>query len=133
MRLFVAAVMAITLLGGHASKAAINCKSAANQMEMDQCAGRDFHTADARLNALYRSMMSRYDAPNQAVFKSAEKAWIAYRDAECNFETNGTAGGSINSMMLTQCRTEKTNARIKELNAQLHCDEGDLSCNAPRK
>ena len=133
MRLFVAAVMAITLLGGHASKVAINCKSPANQMEMDQCAGRDFQAADARLNAVYRSMMSRYDAPNQAFFKSAEKAWIAYRDAECNFETNGTAGGSINSMMLTQCRTEKTNARIKELNAQLHCDEGDLSCNAPTK
>ena len=112
----------------------IDCNSKElNQMQLDQCAGMDFTAADAKLNALYKRMMSRYDATNGALLRASERAWIAYRDAECDFATNGTAGGTINPMMDTMCRTEKTNARIKELNAQLHCAEGDLSCNAPAK
>jgi uncharacterized protein YecT (DUF1311 family) len=110
----------------------IDCKSQElNQMQLDQCAGQDFDKADAKLNTLYKTMMSKYDATNGALLKAAERAWIAYRDAQCDFATNGTAGGTINSMMDTMCRTEQTNARIKELNAQLHCGEGDLQCNAP--
>lgn len=112
----------------------LDCKSQdLNQAELDQCAGRDFDAADDRLNALYKRLIAGYDADNAAKLKTAEKAWIAYRDAECDYETNGTTGGTINPMVFTMCRTAKTNARIKDLNAQLHCDEGDLSCNAPDK
>jgi uncharacterized protein YecT (DUF1311 family) len=112
----------------------IDCKSQnLNQMQLDQCAGMDFTAADAKLNALYKAMMAKYDAANGALLKSSERAWISYRDAECDYETNLTVGGTINPMMDTMCRTDKTNARIKELNAQLHCAEGDLSCNAPAK
>jgi uncharacterized protein YecT (DUF1311 family) len=130
MKRFAAAILILCAAG---PAEALDCQSPAHQREIDQCAGRDFQAADAKLNALYRSMMSRYDAANQAVFKTAEKSWIVYRDAECAFETNGTVGGTINSTMFTQCRMAKTNARMQELNAQLHCAEGDLSCNPPQK
>lgn len=133
MRSVMVAVSALLALNAGGTALALNCKAPANQIEMDQCAGRDFSAADAKLNALYRSMMSRYDAPDQKVLKAAEKAWLSYRDAECSYETNGTVGGTINSTMFTQCKAAKTNARLKELNAQLHCAEGDLSCNAPSK
>jgi uncharacterized protein YecT (DUF1311 family) len=112
---------------------ALNCDSPANTVEMDRCAGRDFEAADAKLNALYRAMSARYDAANRTLLKAAEKSWILYRDAECAFETNATVGGTINSTMITQCRTRKTDARIRELNAQLQCVQGDLSCNLPAK
>ncbi len=127
------AVAALLLAAGVAqADDKINCKSGdLNQMQLDQCAGQDFTAADAKLNALYKMMMSKYDAANSALLKSSERAWIAYRDAQCDFATNGTAGGTINPMMDTICRTDKTNARIKELNAQLHCAEGNLDCNAP--
>lgn len=126
--------LALLLGSGIAAHAGdkIDCKSQnLNQMQLDQCAGMDFTAADAKLNALYKTMMAKYDAANGALLKSSERAWIAYRDAQCDFATNGTAGGTINPMMDTMCRTEKTNARIKELNAQLHCAEGDMDCNAP--
>lgn len=127
-----AAAMALLAGTAEAQDEKIDCKSGnLNQMQLDQCAGKDFQAIDAKLNALYRAMMAKYDAANQAQLKTAEKAWLGYRDAECSYETNGTTGGTINSMMYTKCRTEKTAARIRELNAQLHCEEGDLSCNAP--
>jgi uncharacterized protein YecT (DUF1311 family) len=110
----------------------IDCKSQdLNQMQLDQCAGQDFEKADAKLNVLYKQMFPKYDAANAALLKKSELPWIAYRDAECDFATNGTAGGTINPMMDTICRTNMTNARIKELDAQLHCAEGNIDCNAP--
>lgn len=129
--LLIAALFAFAAAPARADEK-INCKSQdLNQMQLDQCAGQDFTKSDAKLNRLYRDMLGRYDAANGAKFKAAERAWIAWRDAECDYETNGTAGGTINSMMFTMCKTSKSDARIQELTAQLKCPEGDLSCNAP--
>jgi uncharacterized protein YecT (DUF1311 family) len=130
------AALIVVVLSGAAARAQdekIDCTSQSlNMRQLDQCAGAAFNAVDARLDALYRAMKAKYDAPNRALFEAAQKSWLAWRDAECRYETNGTAGGSINSMMQTKCRIAKTEARIKELDAQLHCEEGDLSCNAPR-
>jgi uncharacterized protein YecT (DUF1311 family) len=130
-------VSSVVLLSGTAVRAqdeTIDCTSQSlNMMQLDQCAGREFKAAEVRLDTLYLSMMAKYDAPNRALLEAAQKSWRAWRDAECEYETNGTAGGTINSMMQTKCRTAKTSARLKELDAQLHCEEGDLSCNAPRQ
>jgi uncharacterized protein YecT (DUF1311 family) len=108
-----------------------DCKNAPTQMEMDYCAGLDFKAADAKLNALYRQMTAKYDPADKEKLKAAEKAWLAYRDAECDYETAQSEGGSIHPMVETECATDKTQARIKELERQFHCDEGDTSCNNP--
>jgi uncharacterized protein YecT (DUF1311 family) len=131
------AALALVLLSAGAARTQderIDCTSQGlNMRQLDQCAGLEFNAAEARLEALYRAMSAKYDAPNRALFEAAQKSWRAWRDVECEYETNGTAGGTINSMMQTECRTAKTGARLKELDAQLHCEEGDLSCNAPRQ
>jgi len=130
------AALTLVLLSSSATRAQdekIDCTSQSlNMMQLDQCAGRVFKAAEAKLDALYLLLMKKYDARNGALLEAAQRSWRTWRDAECEYETNGTAGGSINSMMQTKCRTEKTEARLKELDAQLHCEEGDLSCNAPR-
>lgn len=110
---------------------AIDCKNAANQMELDYCAGQDFKAADARLNALYQGLMAKYDNNNQALLRDAEEKWLAWRDAECAYENELTMGGTVHSMMQTECDTDKTNVRIKELERQRDCQEGDISCNPP--
>jgi uncharacterized protein YecT (DUF1311 family) len=104
-----------------------------SQAELDMCAGRGFKIADTKLNMLYNLLLSKYERNNAAVLKTAERAWIAYREAECAYETNESIGGTINPMVTSICATDKTNARIKELTRQLNCQEGDLSCNPPDK
>ena len=106
-----------------------NCKKAQTQMELDYCAGRDFQAEDKKLNALYRKLMSGYDAKSQALLKTAERNWLAFRDSECEFETAGSEGGTIHPMESSICLTDKTRARVKELQAQANCAEGDLTCN----
>lgn len=135
MKALLAALIVVGLSGAaaRAQGEKIDCTSQSlNMRQLDQCAGAVFKAAEARLEALYLSMRAKYDAPNGALFEAAQRSWRAWRDAECEYTTNGTAGGTINSMMQTKCRTAKTEARVKELDAQLHCEEGDLSCNAPR-
>jgi uncharacterized protein YecT (DUF1311 family) len=72
--------------------------------------------------------MVRISSDGQARLRDVEKLWIQFRDQECAFETLGTADGSIHPMVLLICKTRLTDQRIKDLDAQLNCEEGDLSC-----
>ena len=57
-----------------------------------------------------------------------QEAWIRFRDQECAFIGSSTIGGSIHGMIVAQCQTRLTLARVKDLETQLNCQEGDLSC-----
>jgi uncharacterized protein YecT (DUF1311 family) len=107
----------------------VDCKAAATQMELDYCAGLDFKAADAKLNALYQTLTAKYNTNNQALLRDAEEKWLAWRDSECAYETALTVGGTIHPMLETECDTTKTNDRIKELERQRDCQEGDITCN----
>lgn len=96
----------------------IDCKKAQVQLELDYCAGKDLEAADKKLNEVYRKLMAGNDAKSQALLKTAEKNWLAYRDSECEYETADSEGGTIHPMEGSICLAEKTKARIKELQAQ---------------
>jgi uncharacterized protein YecT (DUF1311 family) len=97
---------------------ATDCSRAQAQVEMNYCADRDFNAEDKKLNALYRKLMASLDAQTQTLLRTAEKNWLGFRDSECEFETAGSEGGSIRPMEESNCLTEKTKARIKELQAE---------------
>ena len=73
----------------------VDCKTAKVQMELNYCADRDFKSADRKLNAVYRKLLSNSDSKEQALLKAAERNWIDYRDSECALETAGSAGGRV--------------------------------------
>src|SRR5947199_2681905 len=87
-------VLAVLLLPGPAARTQderINCTSPSlNQWQLDQCAGRDFEAVEDELSALYRLLVSKYDARNRALLEAAQRSWRAWRDSECDYETNGT-------------------------------------------
>lgn len=95
---------------------------------MNACAAQDFKQADAALNAAYTKLMGKITSDGQASLRAAQIAWLAYRDKECAFETRGSAEGSVNPMVLLNCKTALTQAQTKRLDAQLSCQEGDASC-----
>ncbi|HEX5319019.1 MAG TPA: lysozyme inhibitor LprI family protein [Stellaceae bacterium] len=112
-----------------AAASALDCASAKTQFEINQCADRDFRKADAALNQVYARLKARTTDPNSRKrLVAAEGAWLAYRDRECDFETEDSIGGSIRTMELALCYREKTVARAAELRKQLDCPEGDLTC-----
>ena len=109
----------------------VNCKDPGTTYEINVCAGRDFTKADFELNALYYQLYGKYDAVNRQMLQAAQRTWIRFRDVECAYETQLTAGGTIHPTMVTNCMTELTSDRIKRLKAQADCQEGDMSCNHP--
>ena len=79
--------------------------------------------------------MARLESENETrkALVGAQKAWLAFRDAECDFEAAGARGGSIQPMIVAQCRTRLTEARSGALRGFLTYAEGDAGCPVPPK
>lgn len=101
---------------------------AQSQMELNARAADDLRKSDQQLNAVYNKLRARISDAGKKSLQTAQQSWLRFRDQECEFETMGTVGGSIHSMIVAICLTRLTDQRIKDLEAQLNCKEGDLSC-----
>jgi uncharacterized protein YecT (DUF1311 family) len=92
-----------------------------------------YQEADAELNRLYQKIESRladsHDVRRELI--AAQRAWIAFRDAECRFAASGVEGGSAYPQVYQACQEDLTRARIADFNGYLGCEEGDLSCPVP--
>lgn len=105
-----------------------NCADLNTQMEITICEGKKLEKADAALNDAYTKLSKKVSAENKAKLVETQRAWMKFRDAQCDFETLGTTGGSIHPMEVAICRAELTRAQTKRLLHQLDCDEGDPTC-----
>jgi uncharacterized protein YecT (DUF1311 family) len=101
---------------------------AQTQLEMNERAGNGLRQAEARMDAVYAKVMGRISNAGKENLQSAQETWQRFRDQECEFETMGTKGGSIHPMVVAECRRRLTDQRIKDLEAQANCHEGNLSC-----
>ena len=101
---------------------------AQTQMELNQQAGDALRKSDQRLNAVYNKLRAKISDAGKQKLVAAQQSWLRFRDQECEFETMATVGGSIHSMVVAACLARLTDQRIKDLEAQLNCQEGDVSC-----
>jgi uncharacterized protein YecT (DUF1311 family) len=110
-----------------------NCGDLTTQTDMNICAGKAYAKSDAELNTLYKQIQARLkdDADTKKLLVSAQKAWIGYRDAECNFSSSTVTGGSVYPFISSTCLDGMTKTRIEDLKGYLKCTEGDMSCPVP--
>jgi uncharacterized protein YecT (DUF1311 family) len=94
-----------------------------NNMELNQCTGRALEVADRDLNGVYGELAGTMDAADRKLLVAAERAWIAWRDSECEFEAQGVSGydrtGSGYGLEVGRCRLGLTKARVEQLRAYL--------------
>ena len=107
---------------------AISSAAAQSQMELNAQAGADLRKSDEQLNAVYNKLRAKISDAGKKNLQVAQQSWLHFRDQECEFETMGTVGGSIHSMIVAICLARLTDQRVKDLEAQLNCQEGNLSC-----
>lgn len=109
------------------------CANATTQGDMNQCAAQENKAADNELNSLYKQITTRLkDNPEaKQLLVKAQRTWIGFRDAECNFSASGVEGGSVYPLIYSNCITALTKARIEAFKTYLKCKEGDLSCPVP--
>ncbi|WP_353644394.1 lysozyme inhibitor LprI family protein [Mesorhizobium sp. WSM2239] len=121
------------LLSSSAAVAQECDRSDESQAGVNICAHEDYKTVDAKLNETYGEIMKRLsdDPDGRKLLQAAQRAWIAFRDAECDFSTAGSQSGSIYPTLMSGCLQSLTEARTEQLGGYLECDEGDMSCPVP--
>lgn len=110
---------------GPAAAQALDCSNALTQSELNQCAYENFETQDAALNKSYKQAISLMHTWDEAVpaedkgaveaLRTAQRAWIAYRDATCESEAWALRGGSAHPMELSGCMAKLTEDRKDDL------------------
>ena len=133
------APLAVLLLLGAPAMAAgepeIDCSEMDNlpQQAMNYCAARDYEAADAELNAVWKDAIEgAKDADKELAeigddgrpgyadtLRTAQRAWIGYRDAWCDYQGYDARGGSLEPLLVATCLADMTRARTKELKVSL--------------
>jgi len=110
------------------------CGNASTQAAMNQCEAASYDHADAELNATYKTALARLktDKAQHQRLVAAQRAWIAFRDAECALATGNADGGSVYPMLMAQCMADLTTRRTAALRGYMQCEEGDLACAIPQ-
>jgi uncharacterized protein YecT (DUF1311 family) len=131
-----AAVLASLFFGGlvlgapvaWAQEDQIDCENAMTQADMNMCANKDYEAADKELNAVYKKAMASMKATDTELagidtnlvgaveaLKNAQRAWIGYRDGQCELAGFEARGGSMEPMLVSGCLTDLTKKRTDEL------------------
>lgn len=103
------------------------------QAGMDASANTGFAAADRQLNKVYQEVLKKHagDTEFTTRFRAAEKAWLAFRDAEvaAHYPARDalTEYGTAYPMCVADLKTRLTLQRIKELQAWVNgAQEGDV-------
>jgi uncharacterized protein YecT (DUF1311 family) len=102
---------------GYASAKSDPCSGAANQRELTECAAAQYMKSDVRLNDVYKPFLTSLDQEHQVKLRTAQRAWVAFRDAECDLQASEALHGSMEAQLRYTCLQEVTTIRIKDLNA----------------
>jgi uncharacterized protein YecT (DUF1311 family) len=112
---------------------------ATSQAAMNECASSNYGAADKELNQVYRQVLAKYagDKVFIAKLRAAQKAWLAYRDAELEAiypaYDKSSEYGSVYPMCANNMLEAMTRKRTEELRAWLKgAEEGDVCAGSNR-
>ena len=95
--------------------ASAQCENAGTQAEITNCIVDAHKKADAELNRIYKLAFKGLDAKAADNLRKAQRAWIIYRDAQCNAEYDKWDGGSGGPAAHQDCLYRLTQLRTREL------------------
>lgn len=98
------------------------CPNGRTQLDMNDCAGEELARADSLLNERYQQVLRTLEQHRVEPLRAAQRAWIRFRDAECEFQASEVAGGSMEPMVQTLCVARISRKRAEELERMLSID-----------
>ncbi len=122
-----AAALTVAAESAGAAEPAFKCNPDGNQAELSQCAADDYTASDKKLNDTWKSLIDKFkdDKTTTAKLKTAQKAWIVFRDAEVEAQfacEGGNCWGSMEGMLRNEVLKELTDTRTARL--QKYIDDG---------
>jgi len=89
-------------------------KSGGVTIDMIDCISAEIERQDVRLNKAYKTLMANQTPERKKQLQEAQRAWIKFRDLNCNFY-HDPDGGSIARVNANSCLMSMTANRAKEL------------------
>lgn len=100
-----------------------------SDLDIATCWDAAYRRADADLNKLWPSALKsarnadrafsatqRRDKPSAAKdLLASQRAWVTFRDAQCAAQGDYAQGGSLEDIIVAQCKAEMTRKRTKQL------------------
>jgi len=115
----IAALLAVALVSPAAEDPIEDAcyKADESQQGMNRCAGEAYQRADKALNEQWLKVAADYleDAESKKLLLDGQRAWINYRDAQCELAASDSKGGSIWPLINSSCLADLTRQRTKEL------------------
>ena len=71
--------------------------------------------ADDKMNAAYQKLLGVLDADGKAALREAQRKWLAWRDAQAEFDAHQLKGGKLWQMELDGSRAGTTERRTIQL------------------
>ncbi len=126
MRFFAGIVLLVLMFSVYG----FECNLEGNQAELNQCALDDYEAADKKLNHTWKALLQKSgdDGGYVKKLRVAQRAWIAFRDAEvaamfaCEEEDMRVCWGSMYPLFYHGAMTELTEQRTSQL--QRYLDRG---------
>ncbi|WP_420126371.1 lysozyme inhibitor LprI family protein [Longimicrobium sp.] len=102
-----------------------SCEEPRTQTDMNICAGIAFQAADSVLNQVYPRVIAGLDSARVPLLREAQRQWIRLRDADCALEAAEFEGGSMQPMIHSFCRADRTRERVVYLRTLLAAETGE--------
>ncbi|WEF33532.1 lysozyme inhibitor LprI family protein [Pseudoduganella chitinolytica] len=110
----------------------VRCNPSGAQAGLNACAADDFKKADKELNATWQALLRKEAADKifAAKLRTAQKAWLAFRDAEldahfaCESEDSRMCWGSMEAMSYLMRKKDLTQQRTRMLKDMLERGHG---------
>lgn len=128
MRKTLSTLVAVALLGGAVAVAGAQDRPRdRDNNEFGPATSRQLAAADRRLNQVYQRRIAdaraddRYDRrargwySQEAALRSSERAWLAFRDAECRYLTQQDVGSRDYAALVRGCLMLQVEERTDEL------------------
>ena len=127
----VALIASFCIAMAQEEEAEVDCGNSTAQLDLNDCGYRTYEAEDALLNAQYRKAMAKarqLDIDNKGItpylgssmsaadaLKSAQRAWIGYRDGHCVLAGYEARGRQAEPLLVSGCLAELTRKRTAEL------------------
>lgn len=103
------------LASAQTAQADVACSSAITTAAMLSCESARYEKSTQNLQSLYQKLASHLDSLGKQKLRTAQAAWIRFRDANANFEADAARGGSLAGVIKLTVLADMTESRAAEL------------------
>ena len=131
-------ILTIAILGSsfaHADIAVVEkafntcAEAAVSTMDSNICSSQAYQDADAELNMVFKKIKNQNAQDSETSVEmnkrlvNAQRAWIAFRDADCELSGSSMLGGTGEGMIINGCLATTTIERVKNLSGYLNTNK----------